>query len=169
MSLLQIKPVRSCPAVRSRVPGRGFAWEPALLRPRANLPGVFRFALLALLLIWASAEAALIADFAGTGKPGYSGDGGPAKDATINGPKGIAVAPDDTLYLADTSNHAIRRIDIKSGIITTHAGAGKRGLGGDGDPLVSALSQPHALWLDPDGTLFVSDSLNHRIRILRTK
>ena len=58
---------------------------------------------------------------AGTGESGYSGDGGPAKEAKLSGPKGIAWAPDGSLYLADTESHTIRRVDLKSGLITTVA------------------------------------------------
>jgi DNA-binding beta-propeller fold protein YncE len=70
---------------------------------------------------------------AGTGKKGWSGDGGPALQATFNGPKGIAFAPDGSYHLADTENHVIRKVDGATGIITTVAGSGKRGDGpGDG-------------------------------------
>lgn len=106
---------------------------------------------------------------AGTGKRGFLGDGGSAKRANLNGPKGIVVAPDGSLLLADTENHVIRRIDPKRDTIERLAGTGMRGAGPDGDPLTSSLSQPHALWRDPDGTVFISDSLNHRIRVWRSR
>ena len=106
---------------------------------------------------------------AGNGRRGFSGDGGPAKEATINGPKGIVVGPDEVIYLADTENHVIRRIDAKTGLINRIAGTGTRGMGSEANPLTSQLSQPHALWLEADGSLFVSDSMNHRIMFLRTR
>jgi streptogramin lyase len=93
---------------------------------------------------------------AGTGETGYTGDGGPAKSAKLAGPKGIAAAPDGTLYLADTENHAIRRIDAKTGRITTVMGDGKRG----------ALARPHGVFAAADGRVFVADSENHRILVI---
>jgi sugar lactone lactonase YvrE len=101
---------------------------------------------------------------AGTGEKGYSGDGGPARDATWNGPKGIAWAP-GRLYVADTENHAIRMISLSDGIVTTVAGTGRRGDGPDGDALACALARPHGL--NAHGNqLFIGDAENHRIRVL---
>ena len=79
-----------------------------------------------------------LARIAGTGQTGFTGDGGPALTATFNGPKGIAYAPDQSLYIVDTENHAIRRVDLRSGTITTVLGTGQRGNGPDGDPLQCA-------------------------------
>jgi len=104
---------------------------------------------------------------AGTGEKGYSGDGGPARVAKLNGPKGIAYAPDNSLYLADTENHAIRRIDLSSGIIETVAGTGQRGDGPDGDPLGCRLSRPHGIFVAADGVVYIGDSESHRVRVLR--
>ncbi len=104
---------------------------------------------------------------AGIGEKGYSGDNGPAKSAKLNGPKGIAWSPDGSLYIADTENHAIRRIDLKSGVITTVMGTGERGDGPDGDPLKCKLARPHGVFINRRGTLFIADSENHRIRVLR--
>lgn len=104
---------------------------------------------------------------AGTGEKGYSGDGGPARLAKLSGPKGIARAPDGNLYLADTENHAIRRIDLASGIIQTVAGTGQRGDGPDGDPLGCRLSRPHGIFLARTGVIYIGDSESHRIRELR--
>ena len=77
--------------------------------------------------------------FAGDGVPGASGDGGPAKQATFNGPKGIAVGPAGHVYVVDTENQAIRRIDPKTGLVASIAGFGPAGKGYNGDP-VDALS-----------------------------
>jgi streptogramin lyase len=104
---------------------------------------------------------------AGTGKQGFTGDGGPAKDATFAGPKGIALGLDQAIYVADTENQAIRRIDLKSGRITTIAGSGPKsaGLPGDGGEATRAvLARPHGVCVGPDGAVYVGDSNHHRVR-----
>ena len=105
---------------------------------------------------------------AGTGKKGYTGDGGPALEATLSGPKGISLAPDGNVYVADTENHVIRRIDAKRGTIETILGTGEHGDGPDGDALHCKLARPHAVFVDSDGTLFIGDTENHRVRIWRS-
>jgi sugar lactone lactonase YvrE len=102
---------------------------------------------------------------AGTGEQGYSGDGGPARLARLAGPKGLALAG-RSLYLADTESHTIRRVDLETGIISTVLGTGVRGDGPETDPLHCKLSRPHGLCATPDGTLYVTDSEAHRIRVL---
>lgn len=106
---------------------------------------------------------------AGSGKRGYSGDGGPAKEATFDGPKGIAIGPDNCIYIADTENHAIRNIDA-AGIITTIAGRGPQhgGYSGDGGPATTAdLNRPHGICVGPDNAAYIGDTLNHRVRIVK--
>ena len=103
----------------------------------------------------------------GTGEKGYSGDGGPARLAKLSGPKGISWAPDDSLYIADTESHTIRRIDLKTGVIQTAAGTGERGDGPDGNPLACRLSRPHGIFAATDGVIYIGDSESHRIRVLR--
>jgi sugar lactone lactonase YvrE len=103
---------------------------------------------------------------AGTGEKGYSGDGGPARRATFDGPKGLAWWR-DMLFVADTENHVIRRIDLRSGIVTTVLGTGQRGDGPEGDPLRCALARPHGVLVDASGALYVGDSEAHRIRVVR--
>jgi DNA-binding beta-propeller fold protein YncE len=103
---------------------------------------------------------------AGTGEQGYSGDGARAIDAKLGGPKGLAYAPGE-LFVADTENHAVRRIDLTTGIITTVLGTGVRGDGPEPSPLQCKLSRPHGVLADSSGTLFVSDSESHRIRVLK--
>jgi len=110
---------------------------------------------------------------AGTGETGYSGDGGPALNAKFGGslarlagPKGLTLGPDNSLYVADTESHAIRRIDLGTGIITTVLGTGERGDGPEPNPLACKLSRPHAV-LFANGVLYVADSEAHRIRVLR--
>jgi sugar lactone lactonase YvrE len=103
---------------------------------------------------------------AGVGKQGYAGDGGPAKAALLSGPKGLALTG-TTLYIADTESHTIRRIDLKTGIITTVLGTGVRGDGPEPDPLQCKLSRPHGVFAAADGTVYVTDSEAHRIRVLK--
>jgi DNA-binding beta-propeller fold protein YncE len=86
----------------------------------------------------------------------------------LSGPKGISVTPDGDVYLADTENHVIRRIDTTRGTIQTILGTGERGDGPDGNPLRCKLARPHAVFVDADGTLFIGDSENHRVRIWRS-
>ena len=102
---------------------------------------------------------------AGTGESGYAGDGGPATNAKLGGPKGLALGGDGALYVADTENHVIRRVDLRSRQITTVLGTGTRGDGPDGDPRACRLSRPHGVFVS-GSTLYVSDSEAHRIRML---
>jgi streptogramin lyase len=104
---------------------------------------------------------------AGTGEKGLSGDGGPARAARLAGPKGLSVGPDGSVYVADTENHAIRRIDARRGTIERVAGTGERGDGPEGDPLACRLSRPHGVFVDADGSVFVGDSEAHRVRVIR--
>ena len=103
---------------------------------------------------------------AGTGAQGYSGDGGPALEAKLGGPKGLALDGDRVLYVADTENHAVRRIDLKSRVIATVMGTGERGDGPESNPLICRMSRPHGV-LFAKGALYVSDSEAHRIRVVR--
>jgi len=107
----------------------------------------------------------IITTVAGSDKTGYSGDGGPARRATLAGPKGLACAPGN-LYVADTENHLVRRIHLESGMITTVLGTGRRGDGPEPDPLQCALSRPHGVHV-AGNTLYVGDSEAHRIRVLK--
>jgi DNA-binding beta-propeller fold protein YncE len=104
---------------------------------------------------------------AGTGKKGFTGDGGPASEATFDGPKGIAIGADKNLYVVDTENHAIRMIDTQTGQIGTIAGRGPthKGGSGDGGAATSALlDRPHGICVGPDGAVYIGDTLNHRVR-----
>src|SRR5262249_2362425 len=104
---------------------------------------------------------------AGTGAVGYTGDGGPAREATLSGPKGVAYAADNSLYIADTENHTIRRIDLKTNVITTVLGTGARGDGPEPEPLKCRLARPHGVFVGGSSAVYVADSEAHRIRILR--
>jgi DNA-binding beta-propeller fold protein YncE len=101
----------------------------------------------------------------GTGAAGFSGDGGPAKAAQLNGPKHIWVTPEDDVLITDTENHVIRRYVPRDGTIHRVAGTGTKGLGGLGGPPESCeLNRPHGAQADPaTGALHVSDSDNHRV------
>ena len=104
---------------------------------------------------------------AGTGKKGFTGDGGPAKQATFNGPKGIAIGPEGNVYVVDTENQAIRKIDTKTGKISTIAGYGPaaRGFAGDGgDATQAKLDRPHGICVDAEGNVYLGDTNNHRVR-----
>lgn len=109
----------------------------------------------------------VVQHIAGTGKKGFTGDGGPAKDATLNGPKGVSVALNGDVYIADTENHAIRRIDPRTGRIFLVAGTGTRGDGPEGNPLKCQLARPHGIFVNSDGSIFIGDSENHRVRVIR--
>jgi sugar lactone lactonase YvrE len=111
------------------------------------------------------AAARRLTRIAGTGETGYAGDGGPAIAAKFNGPKGIAFAPDRSLYVVDTENHVIRRVDLRSGTITTVLGTGQRGDGPDGDPLGCRMARPHGVFVS-NNVVYVTDSESHRIRVL---
>jgi streptogramin lyase len=112
-------------------------------------------------------KAGLIRHVAGTGKLGFTGNGGPAKEATLSGPKGLSIGPDGNVYLADTESHSIRMIDVKRGTIELIAGTGERGDGPDGDALRCRMSRPHGVFVDADGSIIVGDSEAHRVRIIR--
>jgi hypothetical protein len=101
---------------------------------------------------------------AGTGTQGFTGDNGPAQQAQLNAPRGLAIAGDGTIYIADTGNQRIRSISPQ-GIITTIAGTGTAGFSGDNSPATQAqLNRPTALALDSTGALLFCDTGNQRIR-----
>jgi DNA-binding beta-propeller fold protein YncE len=106
----------------------------------------------------------IITTIAGTTGRGYSGDGGPALAAVFDAPKEMAIDPDGSLLIVDTENHAIRRIDHSTGVVTTIVG-GRKGEGGDGGPAAAAgLDRPHGAVVGPDGAIYIGDTNNHRIR-----
>ena len=110
----------------------------------------------------------IITTFAGTGEEGYSGDGGPAVEAQLSAPRGLAVDSSGNLYIADTRNHAIRRVDT-TGTITTVAGSGERGNGGDGGAAVEArLNTPRDIAVDGSGNLYIADTRTSTVRQVDT-
>ena len=109
----------------------------------------------------------LITTFAGTGEAGNSGDRGPATEAQINDPDGVAIDAAGNVYFADDVAMVIRRVAL-DGTISTVAGTGTAGFSGDGGPgAAAALSTPIDIGFDADGNLYIADSGNHRIRVLR--
>lgn len=105
-----------------------------------------------------------IRTIAGTGARGCSGDGGPALAAVFDAPKEMAIDRDGSLLIVDTENHAIRRIDRATSIVTTIVG-GRKGPQGDGGAAVEAgLDRPHGAVVGPDGAIYIGDTNNHRIR-----
>jgi hypothetical protein len=105
--------------------------------------------------------------FAGTGQSGYAGDGGPASKALLNHPRDL-VLNSGKLYVADRNNHCVRSIDLETGIIRTVAGSGVAGFAGDGGPASEArMNTVEGIVFDAVGNLFISDSLNGRIRAVR--
>ncbi len=102
---------------------------------------------------------------AGDGQQGDSGDGGPATKARLNQPFDVAYDAAGNLFLSDTFNHRIRRVDAKTGVITTVAGSGKKGFSGDGGPATeAAFDEPYGVAMAKDGTFYVADRLNRRVR-----
>ncbi|MFO0893009.1 MAG: hypothetical protein U0790_28220 [Isosphaeraceae bacterium] len=107
----------------------------------------------------------VIRTVAGTGKKGYGGDGGPPERATFNGPKELAIDGSGRAFIVDTENHAIRLIDFGARTIRTLAGDGQVGGVGDGGPANRArLDRPHGVAIGADGSAWIADTNNHRIR-----
>lgn len=114
-------------------------------------------------------KAGKIQHIAGTGEKGFTGNGGPAKLATLSGPKGIALDRDGNAWLADTESHTVRMVNAKTGTLELIAGTGEKGNGGDGDPLKCAMARLHGIFVDADGAVYIGDSEAHKVRVLRRK
>ncbi|MBI2480172.1 MAG: hypothetical protein HYV60_16535, partial [Planctomycetia bacterium] len=110
-------------------------------------------------------KSGMLTTVAGCGRKGYSGDGGQATDAELNEPYEVRFDKQGNMFFVEMVNNIIRRVDLNSGIITTIAGTGQTGYGGDGGPAIKAqFNRPHSIALDHRGGLYVADIGNHRIR-----
>lgn len=112
-------------------------------------------------------RAGIIHHIAGNGRAGFTGHGGPAREATLSGPKGIAIDREGNVWLADTESHSVRMIDVRRGTIEWIAGTGVKGNGGDGEARACALARLHGIFADTDGAIYIGDSEAHRVRVLR--
>lgn len=114
--------------------------------------------------VYRISSAGTVTAVAGTGEPGYSGDGGPATRARLSRPADIRISRDGELFIADVQNHSVRHVDA-SGRITTLVGTGQPGFSPDGTLASEAsLNSPWGIALDREGRLIISDSENHRVR-----
>ncbi|MAT13810.1 MAG: hypothetical protein CMJ46_00905 [Planctomyces sp.] len=104
---------------------------------------------------------------AGTGEKGYAGDGGPATEALLNEPYEVRFDAAGNMYFVEMRNNIVRKVNAKTGVISTVAGSGEAGYGGDGGPALEAkLRDPHSIALDDRGKLYIADIGNHRIRVV---
>ncbi|HEY5330750.1 MAG TPA: Ig-like domain repeat protein [Acidobacteriaceae bacterium] len=111
------------------------------------------------------ATTGLISTVAGNGSPGFSGDNGPATQAMISAPAGLMLDGAGDIYFADGGNHAVRRVDALTGIITTVAGVGVQGYSGDAGPATAArLSLPQSVAFDATGNMYIADTGNNAVR-----
>src|SRR5579864_1578917 len=100
----------------------------------------------------------IITTAVGTGEKGFAGDGGPATAAPLNGPFDVAFDAAGNLYFSDTFNCRIRRVDARTGVISTVAGNGEKGYSGDGGPATAAsLNEPYGIILDRAANLYIAD------------
>lgn len=107
-----------------------------------------------------------VRSIAGTGEPGFAGDGGPATAAQVNRPSDVVVDSAGSILIADAGNFRLRRID-REGTITTLAGGPQPGSGGDGGPARDAqLTEPSGLVLDVRGSIYIADAPSHRVRVI---
>jgi DNA-binding beta-propeller fold protein YncE len=111
-----------------------------------------------------------VSTVAGCGRKGYAGDGGPATAAQLNEPYEVRFDPQGNMVFVEMQNHVVRRVDRKTGQISTIAGTGQAGFAGDGGPATKAqFRQPHSIAFDRAGALYIADIGNHRVRRIDPK
>jgi streptogramin lyase len=120
-------------------------------------------------LVWISlageSAAAEVRLIGGNGKSTFSGDDGPGTEAGIGGPFGLTIGPDGSLYICETLNHSVRRIEARNGVVTTVAGSGKKGYDGDGGAANRALcNEPYEVRFDAAGDMYFVEMQNHLVR-----
>ena len=119
--------------------------------------------------VWKINVSGVVTPVAGTGASGYSGDSVLATNATLNSPQGVAVDSSGNIYIADTLNHRIRKVTTGTGIISTEVNkTGTPGSTGDGGKAdVATLRSPQGIWVNALGDIYIADTGNHRIRVVR--
>jgi trimeric autotransporter adhesin len=154
--------------------------KPIQAQPYWPIASLLRVALALAAILWlsvasdtATAQAitrvATINTVAGDGTPAYLGDSGPATSAELNSPNGLTIDNAGNLYIADPGNNRVRKVDLGTGIISTFAGNGTGGYGGDNGPAASAeLQLPVGIALDSAGNLYIADEGNNVIRKVST-
>jgi streptogramin lyase len=129
--------------------------------------------MIAAFVLLAACERGIAGDvttIAGSGKAEYSGDGRPASEAGVGGPFGLVIGPDGGLYICETTNHVIRRLDLDSGVLSTVAGTGQKGYDGDGGSATAAkLNEPYEIRFDKEGHMFFVEMQNHVVRRVDAK
>ncbi len=130
---------------------------------------LFSFCLLQAGLLSLTEQPVALADevvtIAGNGKAEFTGDDGPARDAGVGGPFGVSLGPDGALYICETTNHVVRRLDEKTGRLTTVAGNGQKGYSGNRGPATAAkLNEPYEIRFDAQGSMFFVEMKNHLVR-----
>src|SRR5579871_3004600 len=130
----------------------------------------FQAALVGLILAGSLSHAADIRTIAGTGKPGHSGDGGPATAGELNNPYGLTIGPDGALYICEVDSNVIRRLDLKTQTLSTVVGNGQKGYSGDSGPaLAASLNQPYEIRFDRAGNMYFAEMPNHVVRRVDAK
>ena len=120
--------------------------------------------------IWRIDPEGILHTFAGDGVPGYRGDGGPARDARVHDPHDLNKDKDDNLYLTEMSNHSVRRIDAKTGVITRVVGSGKVGWGGNGGPALECeVDNDSGIAIDDEGNIFICCEWSNVVRRVDAK
>ncbi len=140
------------------------------MSPNTRLPTTATTLLLGLAFTPTQFAGPAVTTVAGNGRNEHTGDGGPAVEAGVGGPFGVAVGPDGALYVCETTTHVVRRIDRETGRATTFAGTGEKGYDGDGGPATKAkLNEPYEVRFDAEGHVYFVEMRNHVVRRVDAK